>query len=1020
MNSSPPPPSFTLPPLSLGNFPITPSPTPSPGDEDVTFKLKSPVKPSPRKGKGKDEAHVTEDEGRISMYVKLFDEMIRTVLESESYLFSPREIWVLKYILDLTYEPHYLLTRLLLRRPCKIHPYSSLITAYSAELGDEGVKRAMKTLSRSLNVPQDIVEAEPVIELAPAPGPSRPPATPLAPTKSYPSPLSAKTKGKQRSTSNKPWASLASGLTPDEEKADPDLAEALKESLWAAKVGRVELDEDGIMVESPTPEPISRARSVSGGSSTSVSSRSTIGSTSPFVEEFSLTPRPPPPITCLARDEKNLSLEDIMSCISADDLRKVAKQRKLPPSSLMNREAVTTALKGMAKKQTVLSFTPVKGKGKAVDDAKRKGKQMTLPFASGPARVTSESLLVNQLLPYLGHSAVQLSAEIHALIARVNLIFSRTPPLTSGGASLMLPSILVTSHKRRYPDYGPPTRSQIWKDRDELLIWERAVSWEATVSDALGETWAEQRKNPLPGLGMRKEMLGRVEGAKVVKKIWEGVWDVWKNLVEGDKGEAVDSAKEDGGLVGDRFKTGHVLTRIVYKGATALGILHEYDSECMVLQALLKQRRWRRSKRGAWYDRLALVLMNHYNETPEQKGEKMREAVQVCIDALLDEDTHLIYRPALSRRLTRLENKLNLPADERHISYASLNKCETRELTAPRVAENMGQPKMLARARSESVRADREASLGMGDEEARAGGIQQTGKSVWLGREGEVTVEGWVLEWWEKKGYKGFHSESSILTTLFTLMMWPILFSPLPGAFETPYQTAPLDLGEDTFAPSRQEAIEHRLEAMSKTSTALSMLKEVDERERQRGTWAVGVNWDYGSTDLEEILECLGGRAVAGVCRMLAEEYRHRCSGVPDLIVWDYANKDVRFVEVKGPGDSLSETQKVWIDVLLSSGIQVEVCRVKAKEPTTTQIEKVKKRKQATPEVMKPSGHLKRPKKEKKAYERGDDGEFVDVDEVGNGSVRKDEEDEGWEKEDEFRFEDGEEGKGEGRWEQRS
>ncbi|WVF70226.1 hypothetical protein IAT40_005015 [Kwoniella sp. CBS 6097] len=1016
MNSSPPPPSFTLPPLSSGNFPITPSPTPSPGDENVTFNYKSPVKPSPRKGKAKDEVHITEEDGRISMYVKLFDEMIRTVLGSEAYLFSPRELWVLKYILDLAYEPQYLLTRLLLRRPCKIHPYSSLVTAYSAELGEEGVKRAMKTLSCFLTVPQDIVEAEPVVEVA---GPSKPPLTPLAPTKSYPTPLSAKAKGKQRSISNKPWSSLASGLTPEEEKADPDLAEALKESLWAAKVGRVELDEDGVKVDSSTPEPPSRARSASGGSSTSVSSRTTTSTTMPLVEEFSLTPRPPPPITCLARNERNLSLEDIMSCISADDLRKVAKSKKLPPSSLMNRDAITSGLKGMAQKQTVLSFTPIKGKGNTsnADGAKGKGKQMTLPFAAGPPKVTSESLLVSQLLPYLGHSAIQLSAEIHALIARVNLIFSRTPPLTSGGASLMLPSILVTSHKRRYPGYGPPTRSKIWKDRDELLIWERAVSWEATVSDALGETWAEQRKNPLPGMGMRKEMLGRVEGAKVVRKIWEGVWEVWKELVDGEKGYAVDSAKEDGGLVGDRFKTGHVLTRIVYKGATALGILHEYDSECMVLQALLKQRRWRRSKRGAWYDRLALILMNHYNETPEQKEDKMREAVQVCIDALLDEDTHLIYRPALSRRLTRLENKLNLPADERHISYASLNKCETRELTAPRVAENMGQPKLLARARSESVRADREASLGMGDEEARAGGIQQTGKSVWLGKEGEVTVEGWVLEWWEKKGYKGFHSESSILTTLFSLMMWPILFSPLPGAFETPYQTAPLDLGEDTFAPSRQEAIELRLEAMSKTSTALSMLKEVDARERPRGTWAVGVNWDYGSSDLEEILECLGGRAFAGVCRMLAEEYRHRCSGVPDLIVWDYANRDVRFVEVKGPGDSLSETQKVWIDVLLSSGIQVEVCKVKAKDPTANQIEKAKKRKTANTAEF--EGHPKRLKTEKKVYDRGIDGGFVDTDEFEGGSLRKDEEDEGWEQEDEFRFEDGEEGKGEGTWAKR-
>ena len=182
------------------------------------------------------------------------------------------------------------------------------------------------------------------------------------------------------------------------------------------------------------------------------------------------------------------------------------------------------------------------------------------------------------------------------------------------------------------------------------------------------------------------------------------------------------------------------------------------------------------TKHRAWYERLALVLMNHYKSTLLEKEEKMRDAVQVCIDGLLDEDTHLsesvgasklalianddlcsrltVYRPALSRRLTRLENKLNLPSDERHISHAELLKCHTRELTALRVPENAGQPKALARADSE--RRDREVSLGMGDGDVvSGGGIQQVGKSVWVGREAEVTVEGWVLEWWEKRGYKG-------------------------------------------------------------------------------------------------------------------------------------------------------------------------------------------------------------------------------------------------------------------------
>ena len=35
-------------------------------------------------------------------------------------------------------------------------------------------------------------------------------------------------------------------------------------------------------------------------------------------------------------------------------------------------------------------------------------------------------------------------------------------------------------------------------------------------------------------------------------------------------------------------------------------------------------------------------------------------------------------------------------------------------------------------------------------------------------------------------------------------------------------------------------------------------------------------------------------------------------------------------VEVKGPGDKLSEKQQAWIDVLLRSGAEVEVCHVES------------------------------------------------------------------------------------------
>jgi Fanconi-associated nuclease 1 len=83
--------------------------------------------------------------------------------------------------------------------------------------------------------------------------------------------------------------------------------------------------------------------------------------------------------------------------------------------------------------------------------------------------------------------------------------------------------------------------------------------------------------------------------------------------------------------------TGHVLTRIVQKGAEALGTLKEYDRELEVLEALLNQRHWRRGRRGKWYERRALILTRYCDKSPETLMRTMRG----ILDSLNDRDTHL-------------------------------------------------------------------------------------------------------------------------------------------------------------------------------------------------------------------------------------------------------------------------------------------------------------------------------------------------------------------------------------------
>jgi fanconi-associated nuclease 1 len=66
-------------------------------------------------------------------------------------------------------------------------------------------------------------------------------------------------------------------------------------------------------------------------------------------------------------------------------------------------------------------------------------------------------------------------------------------------------------------------------------------------------------------------------------------------------------------------------------------MLKEYDEENKILRALLAQSRWRRGRRGIWYDRIALILMNHRGKSTEAKW----EALDVVKEALEDPYTHL-------------------------------------------------------------------------------------------------------------------------------------------------------------------------------------------------------------------------------------------------------------------------------------------------------------------------------------------------------------------------------------------
>jgi len=154
--------------------------------------------------------------------------------------------------------------------------------------------------------------------------------------------------------------------------------------------------------------------------------------------------------------------------------------------------------------------------------------------------------------------------------------------------------------------------------------------------------------------------------------------------------------------------------------------------------------------------------------------------------------------------------------------------------------------------------------------------VKNTGKSCWKGRDdGEVvSVEEFSLQHYEDEGWKGYvaflpwsesihiiwrrlHSEGRIVYTIFGLLFWDIIFTSIPGAFETPFQVAPLDIDTDTFYHSRRELFDKRL-AEIKQGKAREIIRNVDSKHRGDQTLCVGVRWDLVEReDLENIVEVI-------------------------------------------------------------------------------------------------------------------------------------------------------------------
>ncbi|KAJ3289953.1 hypothetical protein HDU79_003664 [Rhizoclosmatium sp. JEL0117] len=194
----------------------------------------------------------------------------------------------------------------------------------------------------------------------------------------------------------------------------------------------------------------------------------------------------------------------------------------------------------------------------------------------------------------------------------------------------------------------------------------------------------------------------------------------------------------------------------------------------------------------------------------------------------------------------------------------------------------------------------------------------------------DVEVEQLALREFERIGFKGVHAENSVITTLFGILFWDILFDDtVPGVFTTPFQDAPMDLSTEFFYTARKAAIDQRLSELVANPDTLHMeiISRVDDQHRPTATQCRGVYWNlFSREDLVQVASCFNGVQLARICDGFIQSYGAHSGGVPDLCVW--RDRELKLVEVKGEGDHLSHSQIMWLDLFTSCGVCVELFKV--------------------------------------------------------------------------------------------
>ncbi len=652
------------------------------------------------------------------------------------------------------------------------------------------------------------------------------------------------------------------------------------------------------------------------------------------------------------------SLDEASNLLLLDELKELAKDAKVKGK---NKRELLQNFRRTSGRQSGLGFKELRrtdtaeSNGSLVSEEHDEEEDDESSGSRTPGREPNnrDAHFTKKILDRTGR-CIRLSLTPLTLFERTHLVFYRSTEWTEKSLTTL---ILAKISRRNFPEYIVSRSSTIFDSRALLLEFEASLRTQFKVDNIL-------EFNGTPG---RKSL-------EDVKEIFEAVYPRWKALLTEEQRKEERLYESGEGAYLRRFSPAWVYTRIVHKGLHPLARFKEHLREHQILTELLDQRLFHAARRGSWYQRKALLEEHYMHDlTPDQgrsaeanKKHWKRVALKTCEQGLQDKECHVIYHYDLQKRIKKLEKQLRIPLREQHdFGHVTLGKPFERSVEGIKI-ERIREPTpvrshSLTRKSSINATTDADGNSTSTDKPPPAL-VHQTSnsnlgaKTIWLDAldtDLPVSVEAMCLSHYRHVlGYKGYHSEGGILRTLFGLLFYDILFfNPyIPNVFQTAYQTCPLDLHTDSFFSARMPEILGRVNQIC-NGEASELIQSVWDQEVERKTCIIGVRWDgFEREDLLELVSSFDGQALGTVMLVMAQEYQSRGGGVPDLVLWKVFDRDskegtngggdsgrkakgeVVFSEVKSANDRLSDTQRLWISVLLSAGVKVELCHAVAGE----------------------------------------------------------------------------------------